>query len=220
VGLRFVLVEPLGEAARREIERIDGGSFVVEVSLSREVVAALRAAGADAAALRGEPRFTEMDRSFDMRLENEYLRAVRYRHPLSLVLLSVDRAETLAEAHGEEALSGLLENLREIFRRSVRVVDMVFRTGRFEMAILMPETALSGARTVADRLRQQTSRLLYKPPGDDFRTHLPFKATASVGVVDAPCEGIGSSEEFLDAARLAVSRARDHGGDRTEEPAA
>jgi diguanylate cyclase (GGDEF)-like protein len=148
-------------------------------------------------------------------LDREFVRAVRYRHPLSLVLVGVDHVDGLAATHGDEAIDRFRAALAEALRRSLRRIDVVARTGSNEIAVLLPETTAAGARIVADRTRALASRLLVKSPEGE-RKGLPIKASVSVGVCDAPRDGLLSAEDFLDTARAAKDRAEAAGGDRVD----
>jgi diguanylate cyclase (GGDEF)-like protein len=149
-------------------------------------------------------------------LESEFARAVRYRHPLSLVLVGVDRVDALAETHGVPAADRFRSALAETMRRSLRQIDVVARTGPNEFTVLLPETSAAGGRIVAERTRALASRLIVKGSHEGERPALPIKATVSVGVCDAPREGLASAGELLAAARAALGRAESAGGDRVE----
>jgi diguanylate cyclase (GGDEF)-like protein len=152
-------------------------------------------------------------RRFRELLDNEFLRSVRYRHPLSLVLTSIDDLDGLVRDHGRSPVRTFLGVLRSSLQRSVRQVDLVLRSRPEEIAVLLPETTAGGALIVAERLRVQSRRLLFKPSPVAHRPSLPIKITASVGIVDAPRVGLESSADFLSWARQAVERSRSQGGE-------
>ena len=149
-------------------------------------------------------------------LDSEFARAVRYRHPLSILLLAIDHGEALVETHGASAVDEWRRGLAEALRRSLRKIDVIARTGANEMAILLPETTGAGARVVAERARALASRLLVKADGPAARRALPVKASVSVGLCDAPRDGLESIGDFLSAARTSLSRAAEAGGDRVD----
>jgi diguanylate cyclase (GGDEF)-like protein len=167
--------------------------------MRRALLAAVNAAAeADAAAVR---RVLET-------LDNEFLRAMRYRHPLSLVLSSIDDLSALIHDYGREPVEAFVDLLRSSLRRSLRHVDLLLCTSGEEIAVLLPDTPAAGARIVAERMRMQARRLLFKPPASGDRPSLPIKVTSSVGIVDAPREGLRSGADFLACARAAVAQAR------------
>jgi diguanylate cyclase (GGDEF)-like protein len=147
-------------------------------------------------------------------LEGEFSRAVRYRHPLSLIVVAVDGPEVMEATHGADALERFQTTLAEALRRSLRRIDLLASIGSGEFAVVLPETSASGARIVAERARAVASRLLVK--SDHDRRALPVKGTVSIGVADAPREGLANADDLLAAARRALALASENGGDRVE----
>jgi GGDEF domain-containing protein len=62
--------------------------------------------------------------------------------------------------------------------------------------------------------------LIVKGDAAAARPALPVKASVSIGVCDAPRDGLDSSGAFLEAARASLGRAAEAGGDRVDAPAA
>ncbi len=147
-------------------------------------------------------------------LDGEFMRAMRYRHPLSLLIIGIDHVADLAATHGEAGVEIYRAAIADALRRSLRRIDIVARTGANEIAVLLPETTANGARVVADRARVLASHLIVKSAAGEDRRALPIKASVSVGVCDAPRDGVSSDAAFLDAARAALRDAHASGGDR------
>ena len=156
---------------------------------------------------------TAMD-LFHNRLEYEFSRALRYRHPVSLVTLSVDGRDRLGSIHGEAAVREFLSTLTDSLSRCLRDADLLFWPYDNEIAAILPETPAAGATIVAERFLTHTSRLVFKPSPAAARPLLPFKVTTSIGVADGPREGVGSSRELLARARESMRLARLAGGGR------
>lgn len=151
------------------------------------------------------------------RLSAEFTRALRYRHPLSVVVLVLDRGDALRETYGGEAVEGFAAALAQALADTLRTADFLFRSGDLQWVIGLPETPVAGARVVAQRLRTRTRTLVFKAPGataDEGRPALPLKGTASVGVADGPGPGVASAADLLARAQEAVGSARRAGGDR------
>ena len=83
-------------------------------------------------------------------LDGEFTRAMRYRHPLSLLLIGIDRVNDLDATHGEGAVESYRAAVADALRRSLRRIDVVARTGANEIAVLLPETTAVGACVVAE----------------------------------------------------------------------
>lgn len=93
-------------------------------------------------------------RAFEERLDIELARRTRYGQSFSLALLDLDGFETANDRFGEAAGDELLRSIATILNKHTRVMDVAFRLGGDEFAILMPGTALDGARTFTERCRQ------------------------------------------------------------------
>ena len=87
-------------------------------------------------------------------LEREFARARRYDRPLSLVYLDLDGFKELNDRFGhlfgDEVLRGSARSLKAVLRST----DLLARIGGDEFAVLLPETNLSGAENVAQKLRK------------------------------------------------------------------
>ncbi len=127
------------------------------------------------------------------RLSAEFTRALRYRHPLAVVVLVIDRAEEIRETYGSDAVVGFAAALGQALADTLRTADFLFRAGEFEWVIGLPETPAAGARVVAQRIRTRTRTLVHKATAVDGRPALPLKATASVGVADGPGPDVGAA---------------------------
>lgn len=151
---------------------------------------------------------------FERRLEYEFSRALRFRHPLSLILLRHDDVERLTGLYGTDALAEYSTLLEAALRRSLRDVDLLFRIAGDELAAILPETPAPGGIVVAKRFLSQSSSLVYKPTAAGSRPILPMKITSSLGVAEGPREGVRSSAELLLRASESVQAAASSGGGR------
>lgn len=99
-------------------------------------------------------RLTELyDHSyFHQSLEAEVERSHRHRHETSLIMIDIDDFKSYNDRFGHLAGDTVLRWLGEVLNKNVRKTDMVARYGGEEFAILMPETSLSDAFSVAEKL--------------------------------------------------------------------
>ncbi len=93
-------------------------------------------------------------RAFEERAEVELARRTRYGQSFSLAVLDLDGFNTANDRFGEAAGDELLRSIATIMNTHTRVMDAAFRLGGDEFAILMPGTALEGAKTFTERCRQ------------------------------------------------------------------
>jgi diguanylate cyclase (GGDEF)-like protein len=87
-------------------------------------------------------------------LEREFLRARRYRRPLSLIYLDLDGFKEVNDGFGHLFGDGLLRSAARSMQAVLRAADMLARIGGDEFAILLPETDLAGADKVVVKLRR------------------------------------------------------------------
>lgn len=92
-------------------------------------------------------------RHFDQFLDIEFKRAKRLASPLSLILIDVDFFKRYNDHYGhlagDECLRVICQSIKHCVRRPA---DMTARYGGEEIAVVMPNTDESGARTVAEAI--------------------------------------------------------------------
>lgn len=110
----------------------------------------------------------------DMQLKSEIQRWERYRHPLSLIILSVDGFRQINEEYGRATGDEILTHVATMISQSVRALDITVRYGGVEFAVLLPETNEMGAVIAAERLRLDLEELIILP--------MTEHVTASIGI--------------------------------------
>jgi diguanylate cyclase (GGDEF)-like protein len=214
MGLRIMVLGGVSAQALRELRAVDGGSEILVDDDARAALGRIAADAPHAVALATQFWGKSIDAHPLLRaLDNEFARALRYRHPISVMCASVDALATLKDAHGE-TLEVYLSKLEDALRASLRGMDLAARVDENEVVIVLPDTAAAGACAVAERLRTVTAHLLVRAADAGGRQGLPIKATCSFGVADAPAEGIVNARDVLARAREAMASARAAGGDR------
>jgi len=110
-------------------------------------------------------------------LEKEIERAARYNHQLSVVMVDLDHFKRLNDSHGHAAGDVMLRQIAEILRTNLRAVDVVGRYGGEEFLVVLPETDVDAAASLAEKLRRLAGRHVIVMP-DGYRA----SATLSAGV--------------------------------------
>jgi diguanylate cyclase (GGDEF)-like protein len=86
--------------------------------------------------------------------ENELSRASRFGHPVSAIMLDVDHFKQVNDTYGHAVGDQVLCAVTRRCSESIRDIDILGRYGGEEFAIILPATDLSGAHSVAERLRR------------------------------------------------------------------
>lgn len=99
-------------------------------------------------------------RSFDIRIAEEWRRAIRAQTPLSLLLIDVDFFKPYNDRYGHTVGDDCLRTVATVLSANLRrVADTVARFGGEEFAVVLPETDEPSAKMMAERLRQAVEGL-------------------------------------------------------------
>jgi len=93
-------------------------------------------------------------RKFHMVAEMERERHIRHGHDLSVAFMDVDHFKMINDAYGHDVGDDVLRSLVLHLSDITRNIDLIYRWGGEEFAILMPETNLPMACEVSNRIRQ------------------------------------------------------------------
>lgn len=150
-------------------------------------------------------------RFLDELLSREYSRSARNRSPISLLMIDVDHFkrynDTFGHLQGDECLRKVGRACRDALNRGA---DAMARYGGEEFVAVLPETPLSGARTVAERMRRQVCSLAL-PHADSAPNGI---VTVSIGCAAQVAEHGSAPEVLLQAADRMLYRAKDMGRNR------
>jgi two-component system cell cycle response regulator len=155
--------------------------------------------------LHDELRALPDHRFFHECLAIEFEEAQRHLDPLACCILAVDDFRGLVEERGPELAGRVLDEVSVRIQRMIRATDIAARFRTAEFGLLLPNTRPAKALTLADRI---VSEVALRP--FDQLTEL----TISIGVGLYPSGAIRSHSELLDAASIAVARARVAGPNR------
>lgn len=150
---------------------------------------------------------------FKKQLEAEWQRAQRYNRRLSLILLDLDDFKIYQERFGLEQKESTLTEIAQMLRDLCRRSDIVSCYAGDELAVILPETDVSGAFIAAERIRETISReeFLGKEGKRDARL------TASMGVASYPLN-TADQEGLLREVESALYKAKVTGRNRVCGP--
>ncbi|MDY6981218.1 MAG: diguanylate cyclase, partial [Pseudomonadota bacterium] len=96
-------------------------------------------------------------RKFEALLAYELERAMRYQHPLAVIMFDIDHFKRVNDRHGHDIGDQVLRKIADILQVQLRKTDLLARWGGEEFMLLLPETALEGALQTAEQLREQVA---------------------------------------------------------------
>lgn len=135
-------------------------------------------------------------RAFDEMFRTELLRAQRYSHPLSLIILDLDSFKEFNDQYGHPAGDVRLTEIGEMLRQNVREPDTAARYGGEEFAVILPNTSKRGAIKLAERLCTAAEEKAPYPYHDN-RAIAGY--TISLGVATFPEDAITMDDLLLAA---------------------
>lgn len=132
---------------------------------------------------------------------------VRYRRPLSILVIDIDHFKKVNDAHGHAAGDEILVQLGAVLRSSIRGADGAFRYGGEEFVVVAPETDAKGAEVLAERIRTR-----FRSATEDS----PYgQQTISIGVATSPTDPpVSDLHELQQRADAALYDAKHGGRDR------
>jgi len=143
-------------------------------------------------------------RYFDECLRQEISRRSRHGGVLSVIFLDLDLFKDYNDKYGHPDGDRILSHIGLIIGKSLRHIDLAFRYGGDEFAIILPETGAKGASNIAERVRVRTeNEMMEKQTG----------ITVSIGIASWPNDGV-TPDEIVTAADRALYYAKRTGGNR------
>jgi diguanylate cyclase (GGDEF)-like protein len=91
-------------------------------------------------------------------LKDEVERSKRYGSLLSVVLFDIDDFKKVNDTYGHLAGDAVLQKLAELFKGSLRAIDIVGRYGGEEFLAMLPETDGINGYIVAERFRERIEK--------------------------------------------------------------
>lgn len=149
-------------------------------------------------------------RYFHSRLQTEMQKAARQRLPLSLVMIDVDHFKSINDRYGHPAGDAVLQRIAIEVSNSCRKSDIAARYGGEEFALILPETEMSGAKVVAEKIRRRVENISVSLNVGEI------KATCSLGISVYPRLASDISS-LIETADQALYKAKSQGRNRVCE---
>jgi two-component system cell cycle response regulator len=135
--------------------------------------------------------------------------------PLSFFIMDIDYFKSVNDTYGHDIGDEVLREFASRISANIRGIDLACRFGGEEFVVVMPDTDISFAYTVAERLRQSVEATPFPISRDPHK----IRITVSIGMA-AALSGNESAEELLRRADQALYRAKREGRNRVIAEAA
>lgn len=207
LGLGFLLHDLLLQAGVATLLAVASVGWILQSTIVAPLLASReeledRYQAAVAEALRDPLTTLGNHRAFQEELDRQVEHAQRYGVPVSLVLLDIDEFKLINDQAGHAEGDRALADFGRLVHATVRRVDLTFRVGGDEFAILLPHTEAEAARIVARRLLAGALQ-----PSLPEHGHRPISFSAGVSAL--PDLALTRSQLYseADAALYAAKRA-------------
>jgi diguanylate cyclase len=207
VEVRHSALERRLSAAKRELDVVQNALATMSVEASRDPLTGLA-----------------NRREFERALEEAMERAARDLTPLSLLMVDIDHFKSFNDQFGHIMGDSVLSLVAAVMKQSIKGQDVAARYGGEEFAVILPNTILANARTVAQQLCDQVAsrELMRRSSGESLGA-----ITVSIGA--ASYRGGERARTFIERADSSLYDAKRAGrncvkceaniGERTEDAA-
>jgi two-component system cell cycle response regulator len=148
-------------------------------------------------------------RYFEDILDSEFKKAVRYKMPLSCMMIDIDHFKAVNDTYGHAIGDVVLKEIAQILRVNIRGVDTPCRWGGEEFIVLAPSTPKASLLKPAQKILASVSDHVFA--GMEGK-----KMTASIGIADMSAPEISTPGELVHAADMTMYEAKQGGRNRIE----
>jgi len=120
-------------------------------------------------------------RTFYEILEKELWRSRRYGGQISLIMIDIDNLKKINDAYGHRAGDKVIRDISRRVKQCIRQIDTAARYGGDEFAVVLPNTSLSDALVVAERMVEAVAH----SPTTWQKEQIPISISVGLGEYDA-----------------------------------
>lgn len=147
-------------------------------------------------------------RYLNQRFQEEFYRAERFNHNLSLVWIDIDYFKEINDSYGHQVGDMVLKEVSSIIMKSLRKIDFPARYGGDEIIILLPQSSEIEALGLAKRLLEEVRKL--KIDISSFGINKTVELTLSIGISSYPADA-KTMEDLLSKADEALYWVKSNG---------
>jgi diguanylate cyclase (GGDEF)-like protein len=145
---------------------------------------------------------------FQKRLGEEIDRGRRYHKEFSLLMFDLDHFKMVNDSYGHQMGDAVLKEMASVLKGCLRSVDLVFRYGGEEFAVILPETSEESAKIISECIRQTIADSSY-----GMGSNNSLMITVSIGLSSFP-QDADQREELIATADQALFSAKRSGRNR------
>lgn len=149
-------------------------------------------------------------RAFEKKMTDEFERANRYGHPLSLLMLDIDNFKIINDTYGHNGGDAALVKISEVLRATTRQSDFQSRFGGEEFVLILPDTDHQRALQAAEKIMGEIRSSVFSI------TNAHFSLTVSIGVSSTTIHRYANANQMIEDADHALYAAKRNGKDRAE----
>jgi diguanylate cyclase (GGDEF)-like protein len=153
-GILLILKEGK-ELSEKELDIINDSLIVLAESLQRGLEYEDLFERASSDALTGLAN----RRVFDERIRSMMDSAKRYKHPLTMLSMDLDRFKEINDSLGHQTGDKVLKSVADVLAAAVRSTDLLVRMGGDEFLIILDNTDKNNAQILAERLVKKVDDL-------------------------------------------------------------
>jgi len=149
-------------------------------------------------------------RAFEKKMTDEFERANRYGHPLSLLILDIDNFKIINDTYGHHGGDAALVKISETLRTTTRQSDFPSRFGGEEFVLLLPETDHESALLAGEKILGEIRSSVFSANNGYF------SLTVSIGISSTSIHTYSDANQMIEDADRALYTAKHKGKDRVE----
>ena len=148
-------------------------------------------------------------RGFYETFQREIERALRYSHPLALLMIDIDDFKKCNDTYGHLAGDSVLKQIADLIKKNTRGSDFVARYGGEEFFAVLPETEEPEALAVAERIRSEIEHHVFVDENQNEIAHL----SVTIGISSLPLRAT-NKRDLIRTADFALYRGKAAGKNR------
>jgi diguanylate cyclase (GGDEF)-like protein len=149
-------------------------------------------------------------RAFERKIAEEYERAKRYKHAVSLLLLDIDNFKNINDTYGHHGGDMALVKISAILREKTRRSDFPARYGGEEFVLVLPETDQESGLQVANKIHEEIRSQIFGTSA------MPFALTVSIGLSSTSTKPYSDWRQMIEDADEAMYLAKNSGKNRVQ----